>query len=83
MVTELDGLSKDQKPRGSVSVWVSIIPARGLVASLLFLSVPSFSVSFLLLSARPLAMALSVSSLLVLTVAIPLLIATEVERTRT
>lgn len=49
--------------------------ARGLVASLLFLSVPSLSVSFLFLPARPVTMTLSITTLLVLTVTIPLLVA--------
>ena len=57
------------------------LPARGLVASLLFLSMPPLSVSFLLLSACSLPMSLSISPLLVLTVTISLLITMEVERT--
>lgn len=48
--------------------------ARGLVASLLFLPVPPLSVSLLLLSARPVTMALSVTALLVLAVTISLFV---------
>lgn len=57
------------------------LPARGLVASLLFLSMPPLSVSFLLLSACSLPMSLSISPLLVLTVTISLLITMEVKGT--
>lgn len=51
------------------------LPARGLVPPLLFVSVPPLSVSFLLLTAGPVTMAFPVSSLLVLAVTVPFVIA--------
>lgn len=57
------------------------VPARGLVASLLLLSVPSLSVSVLLLPARPLAVPLGVTTFLVLAVTESLLVAAGAETT--
>lgn len=51
------------------------IPARGLVTSILFLSVPPLSVPFLFLPAWPVTMTFSIAALLILAVTIPLFVA--------
>lgn len=69
-----------ESPEGPAA---ALVPAGGLVASLLFLSVPPLSVSLLFLPAGAVAMAFSVAALLILAVAVPLFVAaTDTTRTR-
>lgn len=69
----LQNESQPSLPPGSLDEL--LVPARGLVSSLLFLSVPPLPVPFLLLSAGAVAMAFSVAALLILAVAVALFVA--------